>query len=302
MKARGTAGRSRAVSRPTDAGPEHGPLHHGAGGVTPSGRLRAADAPPDPPSTAVITCAVLEDEMAAFGADLAHVVHVTTLRQGLHNTPDTLRDELQAAIDRIEVSTDAEAIVLGYGLCSRGIEGLRTTRCRLVVPRAHDCITLLLGDKERYARYVAENPGTYWYSVGWNRHANMPGKERYERQLREYRERYGEDNAAYLMETEQHWFQTYRRATFVELTVSAAEQGAAYTKQCADWLGWEFDHQQGDPVLLRTLLSGPWDAERFLVLAPGQTPSLTADERIIEARPAEEFDEDDDAPERDIGR
>jgi len=36
-----------------------------------------------------------------------------------------------------------------------------------VVPRAHDCITLLLGSKERYAKLFGERPGTYWYSAGW---------------------------------------------------------------------------------------------------------------------------------------
>jgi len=126
-----------------------------------------------------------------------------------------LRAKLQAAIDRVEVETDAEIIVLGYGLCSRGTEGVRTSRCRLVIARAHDCITHLLGDKDRYARYVAGRPGTYWYSPGWNKHTDMPGKERHETLHRKYTEEYGEDNAQFLMDTEQHWFKTYNNAVFV---------------------------------------------------------------------------------------
>ena len=47
--------------------------------------------------------------------------------------------------------------------------GVHAQRCRIAITRAHDCITLLLGSKERYAEYVAQHPGTYWYSAGWNR-------------------------------------------------------------------------------------------------------------------------------------
>jgi hypothetical protein len=237
------------------------------------------------PRVAVIACAVLETEVAHYARGLRHVVRLEILEQGLHNEPDKLRRELQIAIDRIEVETDAEAIVLGYGLCSRGTEGVRTKRCQLVIARAHDCITHLLGSKERYADYVAKKPGTYWYSPGWNRHSLMPGKERYDKLLRQYMEKYGEENAQFLMESEQHWFTTYDNAAYVHLGVGTTDQDLAFTKQCAAWLGWNCDHQQGDPALLRALLAGPWDEERFLVLAPGETFRMTADQRVIEKTP-----------------
>ena len=235
------------------------------------------------PAVAVITCAVLEDEIAHFAAKLDQIVQVEILEQGLHNEPDELRKQVQAAIDRIEETTDAEAIVLGYGLCSRGIEGLTTRRCNMIVARAHDCITLLLGCRQRYADYVERHPGTYWYSPGWNRHHIPPGKDRYEQLLQEYCDKYGPDNGEYLMEMEQHWFKTYDRATYVDLGISDTREDVEYTKQCAEWLGWSFDRQQGDPALLESLLSGEWDEERFLVVRPGQTVRLTADERVIEA-------------------
>jgi len=232
---------------------------------------------------AVVTCAVLETEITHFARGLGHIIHIEVLEQGLHNEPGRLREKLQAAIDRVEAQTDAGTIALGYGLCSRGSEGVRSRRCHLVISRAHDCITLLLGSKERYAEYVQQNPGTYWYSPGWNRHAIMPSQERYEKLRGEYVEKYGEDNADFLMESEQHWFKTYDNAAFVHLGCGDIEKELAYTQRCAEWLGWRCDHQCGDPGLLQALLAGPWDAERFLVLEPGQTFRLTADARVIEA-------------------
>lgn len=237
-----------------------------------------------PPRIAVVTCAVLEQEMAHFAAEHEHVDHIEVLEQGLHNEPDKLRDELQRAVERVEAERPhIDAIVLGYGLCSRGSEGVGPSRCTLVIPRAHDCITLLLGCKDRYAAYVAEHPGTYWYSPGWNSCHVPPGPERYRLRYDEYVQKYGQDNADYLMEAEQHWFSTYDRATYVDLTVGATDADVQYTRDCADWLEWKFDRQQGDPQLVRDLLAGQWDDERFVVCGPGQAIRMTADERVIEA-------------------
>lgn len=234
------------------------------------------------PRTIVLSCAVLEAEVAHYAKGLPHIREVRMMEQGLHNDPPRLRRRLQNEIDRVEEETDAQAIVLGYGLCSRGTEGVRARRCTIVIARAHDCITHLLGSKERYADYVARHPGTYWYSPGWNKHHTPPGKDRYDKLRRQYVEKYGEDNADFLMESEQHWFKTYDRATYVDLTIGATEQDIAYTKGCADWLKWNFDHQHGDPALLKDMLAGNWDSERFIVVPPGRTFRMTADERVVD--------------------
>lgn len=231
----------------------------------------------------MVTCAVLELEIEHFVRESPHVIHVEKLEQGLHNEPDRLRKELQKTIDQVERDSTADTIVLGYGLCGCGTEGVHTTRCRLVIPRAHDCITLLLGGRKRYADYVAKHPGTYWYSPGWNHHHTPPGPQRYESLLRQYSDRYGRENAEYLMQAEQQWFHTYTRATYVHLTVGATDKDRGFTQQCARWLGWSYDELPGDPGLIRALLSGDWDDERFLVLEPGQTIRMTLDERIIES-------------------
>jgi len=236
---------------------------------------------------AVITCDVLTDEVRHFCKDFPQVKLIEVIEQGLHNTPDLLRQRLQETVSRVEENTAIDEIVLVYGLCSRGIEGVSTRRCRMAVARAHDCITLLLGSKERYAQYLQEHPGTYWYSGGWNRCHVPPGKERVERLRRDYVEAYGEENADYLMEMEQDWLRAYNLAAFVDLGVAATDADALYTKQCADWLGWNFDQQKGDPKLLRDLLSGEWDEERFLVLQPGETVRFTVDESILAATPCE---------------
>jgi len=232
---------------------------------------------------AVVYCAVLEDEIEAFAKDNPRLIRLEKMPQGLHNEPDKLRSRLQSVVDRIEADCpEVSVIVAGYGLCSRGTEGVVTKRCRFVIPRAHDCITLLLGSKERYAEYVKNHPGTYWYSPGWNRHHIPPGKERYDTLRAQYVERFGEEDADYLMEEEQHWFSTYDRATFVDLKVLPSDHDQTFTQNCAKWLGWNYDRQVGDPGLIQSLLTGDWTPDRFVVLEPGQEFRMTIDERVIE--------------------
>lgn len=238
------------------------------------------------PRLAVIACAVLEPELQHIGADRGNLVHVDVLEQDLHNDPDRLRAALQEAVLRAEALPEVEAVVLLYGLCSRGSERVASSRVPMVVPRAHDCITLLLGSKERYAEYIAKYPGTYWYSPGWIATDTQPSQERYESAYKYYLEEYGEDNAEYLMEMEQNWIREYSRATYVDLGVGDTESDMAFTRECAEWLKWDCDQLQGDPGLLKDLLDGVWDSDRFLVLQPGQALRLTSDDRVIDIHPS----------------
>lgn len=81
---------------------------------------------------ALIGCMVMNREISHLVAGSKHVVRTWWLRQGLHNTPDLLRTEVQRMIDEVErenkLLEDAmrfEAVILGYGLCSNGVLGLR---------------------------------------------------------------------------------------------------------------------------------------------------------------------------------
>ncbi len=62
---------------------------------------------------AIIGCMVMNREISHLVADSRHVVRVWWLRQGLHDTPDILRTELQLAIDDIEREKIAAAVRFG---------------------------------------------------------------------------------------------------------------------------------------------------------------------------------------------
>jgi hypothetical protein len=218
-----------------------------------------------------IVCKVMQREAYFCAARSKNIVDVVLMEQGLHNEPDKLRAEVQKALDKtVDIQgRPYDASLLGYGLCSNGIVGL-AAKIPIVVPRGHDCVTLLLGSKEKYQDYFDTYPGIYWYSSGWIETGTQPGKERCENLLEQYRQKYGEDNAQYLLELEQDWIKKYRRAVYIDWGLGDGEYYREYTKRCADFLGWDYDELQGDSGLCRRLVDGQWDEKEFLIVKPGR--------------------------------
>ena len=81
--------------------------------------------------TKVIACATVIEEMLPL---LPHHVSYETLDFGLHLNPQKLKSVLQEKID--QASRDADVLLLGYGLCSMAVVGLKSTTATLVIPCA----------------------------------------------------------------------------------------------------------------------------------------------------------------------
>ncbi len=207
-----------------------------------------------------------------------NIIDVVLMQQGLHNEPEELRRQVQKALDRTAdvQGRDYDASLLGYGLCSNGTVGL-SSKIGVVVPRGHDCITLLLGSKEKYQEYFDSHRGVYWFSPGWIETNTQPGKERYEHTLKQYIEKYGQDNAEYLMQIEQSWIKEYNWAAYIDWGFTNAQEEKEYTRSCAEFLGWNYYEIKGDPSLIQRLLDGEWTESDFLIVKPGQkiTEDLT---------------------------
>ena len=166
-------------------------------------------------------------------------------------------------------------------MCGGGLIGVEAQRCPLVLPRAHDCISLLLGSAERHQAVLRQNPATYFYSPGWIRGKRVPGPDR-EAYLRKfYSDRYPDDPEIIedLIEAEQETYAHHDTAAYVDLTDNAVARD--YCQNCALHQGWKFEALSTDNTWLRTLVGGPWDASQFLTVPPGQKVSLATDEKLI---------------------
>ena len=239
----------------------------------------------NPPPLALVACRVMEKEIAALTRGATHIVRQEFFEMGLHDQPTELRQRLAAAITRAEDDPTVRVVVLVYGLCGLALVDLAARRCPLVVARAHDCLTLFLGNKERYAEAMRREPGIYWYAPGWNREKRVPGPDRAAKLRAEYTEKFGAEEAEALLEMERETFALHTCAAYTDLRLAGDDQQRHYAEQCAQALGWRFEHHAGDATLLHDLLHGPWDAERFLVVQPGQRIAHVADASIVKVVP-----------------
>ncbi|MGC9452013.1 MAG: DUF1638 domain-containing protein [Oceanipulchritudo sp.] len=230
----------------------------------------------------IIACDVLEFEVKARLQRLGLQSRALRfLEMGKHDTPDILRKDLQAVIDELE-QLGCRRLLFVYGLCSNSILGLTAKRAEMVFPRAHDCITLFLGSRERYAEIHKREPGTYWFTPGWCRGQRVPGADYFDRLEARYREKFeDEEDVEYLMEMEREKYAHYNVAAYTDLGDGPVEESRSQTVEAAKALEMEYRNHEGDDGLLVRLLAGPWDAEEFLVIPPGKTARYAPDSRVI---------------------
>lgn len=212
----------------------------------------------------VIACKVFQDLLEHFlPPDVAD--QVTFLDYGLHEFPNKLSSAVQEQIDSLQ---EPSRILLGYGLCGNGLEGIRAGRHTLFMPRADDCIAILLGSYQAYLKEFSENPGTYYLTKGWLESGSDP--------LREYHqalEKYGAGNAEWLMDQQ---YRHYKRLVFVAHTREDLEtyrpRALEVAEYCKQW-GMSYEEVLGSEDYIRDLVKAVGTLcesdEQFLVIPPG---------------------------------
>jgi hypothetical protein len=169
---------------------------------------------------------------------------------------------------------------------------LQATRLKLVAPRAHDCIALLMGSRRIYEDYFNSNPGTYFRSTGWlERGKELAPLARVRTglgtNLETLIDKYGEDNGTYLFTELNKYQQSYRRLVYIETGLEPDARFEVEAQGEAEQRGWEYAKLRGDLRLIRMLVNGEWDAKEFLVVEPGQRIVARYDEGIIRAERGE---------------
>jgi hypothetical protein len=218
-------------------------------------------------SLKVLACATVIEEMLPL---LTPDVSYEVLDFGLHVNPPSLKAALQSAIDRTAAGSGPvtgstlPTIILGYGLCSMAVLGLRANGCTLVVPRVDDCIAIFLGSSSAYKQQAGAEPGTYYLTKGWIEVGDTPFKE-YDRLV----EQYGEKKAKWVMS---QMLKNYTRLALIDTGHDGMDRYRTYAQDVAERFGLRFEEIPGSNALVRKMLSGPWNVDReFVVVPPGET-------------------------------
>ncbi|MFA4030303.1 MAG: hypothetical protein GDYSWBUE_001945 [Candidatus Fervidibacterota bacterium] len=248
----------------------------------------------------VIACEIARREICFVVAKSRNIVDLEFLPVGYHDEPQVGRGILQAHVDLVPKG-QYDAILIGYGLCNTMLVGLTARDTRLVIPRAHDCITFFLGSKERYQQVFSANPGTYFYTAGWlelpkckRRESDRHGLGRDElpsqnvpiafgKSFAELVEQYGEENALYILEVAHGWTQKYKCGMLISFDFTEHLGLREEVREICRQRGWEYRELKGDLGLLERWVDGQWDEAEFLIVQPGETVYATYDEQIIAA-------------------
>jgi len=242
----------------------------------------------------LIGCKVFFREICYSVAQSPHTVDIHFLPQGLHNYG---RKGMQEAIGLALADVEEkhfDAILLGYGLCNNGVTELRAGSIPLVVPRAHDCITLFMGSKEKYLDHFQNNTGTYYLSSGWLERTHdkadikklgLQTKDPMGGSYEELVVKYGEKNARMIIETLGSTTH-YKQISYLEMGIEPDDQFENLARADAKKHNWKFEKLPGDMKLFHELVRGDWNEEDFLIVPPGQKIVASFDsDRIIKAEP-----------------
>lgn len=240
---------------------------------------------------------MFEPYIEHLAAECGNEISLHTLDAGLHARPNDLRLFVQGEIDKASREGGFDAVILLYGLCGRGTAEIVSREIPVVIPRAHDCITLFLGSHEAYLKQFARNPGTFYHTLGWIEKKINPGNREASQFYTNYakegwekhpdygtlRARFGAENAEHVVAFMERWRQHYSRAAYIDMGFPGEDELVEFTRQMAEVFDWTHEVIPGDTEMLLRIFAGDWSDDRIFVLPPHSRSIATGDDKVFAA-------------------
>jgi hypothetical protein len=186
----------------------------------------------DPKTCRLVACAtVIEELLPLMPPQLSPQV----LDFVLHSNPNRLRVALQNAIGA--APPEIRTILLGFGLCTKAVVGLKTGGHTVVISGADDCITIFLGSAAHNREQQHKETGTLYMTKGWIE-SGTPLDEQREIMARKY----GEKRAEFLFKKMR---QGYKRLAFINIVNYELEQYRGRSREIASRLALRYEEIQG---------------------------------------------------------
>lgn len=206
----------------------------------------------------VISCKVFRHELDYICNITSKTTDSVFLNQDLHQQPDDLKQCIQDSIAEAE-KAGFRTIVLLFGYCGGALEGLVSTKARLVVPRAHDCIPLLLG--EQVDRTSHDEVDTFYLSGGWLDYASDPYKK-----YLELVDKYDEETAQWCV---REMMKAYSKLVLISSEICPAHHYRDAAHRFAEFFGLSYREKNGSLSWINSLIKLR-EGKDILVFQAGQ--------------------------------
>lgn len=216
-------------------------------------------------STVVLCCNTLENELNLVLEESGRGYPVVWLEAGLHNQPERLRAHIDEVLKSLDSGAGAPGrALMALGYCGGAVSRLGPFDFEMIMPRADDCLSILMGSME--SRHKASGlSATYFLTEGWLRHTeNLITSFSHDQDV------FGRERAERIYKI---MLKHYRRFGFVDTGSYNLQAAMEHTRPLADLIGIKNERLPGSLSWLRKLITGPWDKKDFIVIPAGKTLS-----------------------------
>lgn len=204
----------------------------------------------------LIACETMRDEVELALDKQGVEMEILWMPNNLHDSPERLRDALQAEITKAEARVDT--ILFAYGNCGNGLLGLKSEKATLVIPQYGDCIDILLCEKDNLERIRTT---TYFLTSGW-----LKGDKTLDVEYQHNLKKYGEKRAKMIMNM---MFKHYKKLMLIDTGAYDIPSVLPRVNDIGALIGLEVVVSQGSISPLEKLVSGQWE-DKFCVIPPGR--------------------------------
>lgn len=208
--------------------------------------------------TILIACETIKKEIELAMDKTGRRYPVKWIESGLHENPDKLKIHLQ---ERLDESAEIDRILMAFGFCGNAVMGLKTGDFELIIPRAEDCISLLLGSNEK-RRETVDLSHTYFLTEGW-----LENEENIWKEYLYVVNKYGQARADKVF---QIMLKNYNHLAAIDTGAFDYDKFYQEILEIAETLKLNPVKVKGDLSFLEKLLTGPYPEREFLILKPGE--------------------------------
>lgn len=213
----------------------------------------------------IIACEIFQRNIEYLSRKHELQCNVVYIPQESHNNKKLLSDRISEAVKQTDREMkDGGSIALAFGLCGSAVEGLRTENAQLLLLKAHDCFSAMLGEKRYKGLQGSEYGGSYFLSRDWVEKTPIFAEEKYP----------GADSN--IIEAEKELMKNYSHLIYVQVEENEADGSAAEKKarRFASEIGLNFQKEYGSNAALEYLLLFNSESKNIAVYRPGERVNM----------------------------